>query len=324
MDDEDWQIPARLQPSPEAYDFDLDSVLRSVVGLQTQIPADAFTASTLGTERAGSGVVIREDGLVLTIGYLVTEAETVWLTAADGAAVPAHVVAMDQATGFGLVQPLAKLDLPAAELGDSTDLDIGAPAMIASFGGRPHSVSVEVVGRERFAGYWEYVLDRPIFTTPPHPFWGGAGLFGTDGRLLGIGSLILQQSESDGSKSDLNMVVPIELLPTALNEMLRQGRSAASIRPWLGLYCAEQGEQILVQGVAPGGPADRAEIRTGDRIVAIGGVEIEDLADLWHALWASGPIGTTVHLTLGRGRRRFAAGVVTAERGLYLKAPKLH
>src|SRR5579871_5895674 len=195
MDEEDWQIPAQLQPSPEQFDFDLDGVLHSVVGLQTQIPADAFTASTLGTERAGSGVVIREDGLVLTIGYLVTEAETIWLTSATGGGVPAHVVAVDQATGFGLVQALGRLDLPPVELGDSTDIEAGVMAVMASSGGRQHAVQTEVVGRERFAGYWEYLLERPIFTAPPHPFWGGAGLFGSDGKLLGIGSLILQQKD---------------------------------------------------------------------------------------------------------------------------------
>ena len=316
MDEEDWQIPAPLQPSPEQFDFDLDGVLHSVVGLQAQIPADAFTASTLGTERAGSGVVIREDGLVLTIGYLVTEAETVWLTSATGGGVPAHVVAVDQATGFGLVQALGRLSLPPVELGDSTDIEAGVTAVMASSGGRQHAVRTEVVGRERFAGYWEYLLERPIFTAPPHPFWGGAGLFGSDGRLLGIGSLILQQKDSDGSKTDLNMIVPIELL--------LHGRSQDSVRPWLGIFCAEQGDQIHIQGVAPGGPGDRADLRAGDRIVAVGGQEISDLGDLWKAIWSAGPVGAKVIFTIGRGRSRMTAIVATAERSEFLKAPQLH
>jgi S1-C subfamily serine protease len=322
--DDDWQIPIPLQPTPEAYDFDLDGVLRSVVGVQSQIPGDAFTAQTLGTERAGSGVVIRDDGLVLTIGYLITEAETIWLTSPDGGGVQGHVVAVDQATGFGLVQPLARLNLPAIPLGNSAEVAPGTAAVIASSGGRQHSVSTEVVGRERFAGYWEYVLDRPIFTAPPHPFWGGAGLFGTDGKLLGIGSLILQQREADGRDLDLNMVVPIELLPPILDDLLLHGRSDASYRPWLGVYCAERGDHIHVQGLAPGGPAERADIRNGDRIVAVGGVETDDLADLWHAVWASGPIGSPVTLTIGRGRSRIAVTVATGERSGYLKAPRLH
>ncbi len=324
MDEEDWQIPAMLQPSPEQYEFDLDSVLKSVVSVQAQIPADAFTAGTLGTERAGSGVVIRDDGLVLTIGYLITEAETVWLTSPEGGGVRAHVVAVDQTSGFGLVQALGRLDLPSVEFGDSATLDAGAPVVIASAGGRQHAVRTEVVGREPFAGYWEYLLERPIFTSPPHPFWGGAGLFGTDGKLLGVGSLILQQKEPGGRKTDLNMVVPIELLPPILDDLLLHGRPSEPARPWLGLFCAEQGDQVQVQGVSPGGPADQADIRPGDRIISVGSAKVTDLAEFWRALWSSGPAGTSISLTLGRGRSRVPATVTSGDRAGFLRPPILH
>src|SRR5207237_4967739 len=107
----EWEIPAEIQPKPEDCAFDLERALSAVLGLRATVPEDAFTAGTLGTERAGSGVLIREDGLVLTIGYLVTEAETMWLTSEGGGAVQGHVLAYDQETGCGLVQALGRLNI---------------------------------------------------------------------------------------------------------------------------------------------------------------------------------------------------------------------
>ncbi len=308
-DETDWQIPEPLQPAPERYAFDLDRALRGIVGLKAIVPPDAFTAATLGTERAGSGVVIREDGLVLTIGYVITEAETVWLTSPEGGGVPAHVVAIDQTTGLGLVQALGRLNLPVVELGDSTDVEAGQSAVLASSGGREHAVRTMVVGREPFAGYWEYLLENPIFVSPPHPFWGGAGLIGEDGKLLGIGSLILQHRESEGRQIDMNMVVPIELLPPILDDLLLRGRSSAPPRPWLGIFCGERTGGVVVQSVTTGAPADKADIRPGDRILAVGDTEIGDLADLWRAVWRAGPAGTKISMTLGRGRGRVETAV---------------
>ncbi len=189
--DQDWDIPTNLQPDPDDYPFDLDRALRAVVGLRSHVPADAFTAGTLGTERTGNGVVIREDGLVLTIGYLITEAEQVWLITHDGRAVPGHALAFDPTSGFGLVLALGKLGLPALELGDSEGLEVGAEAIMAAGGGRHHAIETRVVGRQEFAGYWEYLLENAIFTAPAHPFWSGSALIGKDGRLMGTGSLIL-------------------------------------------------------------------------------------------------------------------------------------
>src|SRR5215470_11320951 len=100
----EWSIPAGVQPKADSYRYDLDRALSSVVGVRALVPADAFTAETLGTERLGNGVLIGSNGLVLTIGYLVTEAESVWLSLVDGRAIQGHVLGYDQATGFGLVQ----------------------------------------------------------------------------------------------------------------------------------------------------------------------------------------------------------------------------
>ena len=176
MKNQDWEIPPNLQPDPDDYSFDLERSLRAIVNLKTYVPPDAFTAGTLGTERAGSGVVIRESGLVATIGYLITEAETIWITSSDGRAIPGHALAYDQESGFGLVQALGQLNLPALEMGDSDRLKVGDQVVFAAGGGRHHAVETRVVGRQEFAGYWEYVLDDAIFTAPAHPFWGGGGL----------------------------------------------------------------------------------------------------------------------------------------------------
>ena len=220
----DWEIPGEIQPKPADCAFDLDTALSAVLGLRATIPEDAFTAGTLGTERAGSGVLIRKDGLVLTIGYLVTEAETIWLTSVGGGAVPGHVLAYDQETGFGLVQALGRLNIQPIELGIGLRVGAGDRAVMAAEGGRRHAIAARVVARQEFAGYWEYVLDRAIFTAPAHPFWGGAALIGADGRLIGIGSLHVQHASGRELRRDVNMVVPIDLLPPILDDMLTYGR----------------------------------------------------------------------------------------------------
>ena len=291
MKNQDWEIPANLQPDPDDYSFDLERSLKAVVNLKTYVPPDAFTAGTLGTERAGSGVVIRESGLVATIGYLITEAETIWITSSDGRAIPGHALAYDQESGFGLVQALGRLELPALEMGDSDRLKVGDQVVFASGGGRHHSVETRVVGRQEFAGYWEYVLDDAIFTAPAHPFWGGSGLIGSDGKLMGIGSLILQQGDGKGRRLDMNMVVPIGLLTPIMQDLLSYGRVNRPARPWLGMYATESDDGIVVGGLADNGPADQAGVRAGDRILAVGGDEITDLAGLWRRVWASGSAG---------------------------------
>jgi len=319
----DWEIPANLQPDPKDYGFDLDRTLRSVVGLRANVPADAFTAGTLGTERVGNGVVIREDGLVLTIGYLITEAETVWLITHDGRAVPGHALAFDQISGFGLVQALGRLGLPAIELGDSDALKVGAEAVMAAGGGRTHAIEAKVVGRQEFAGYWEYLLDNAIFTAPAHPFWSGSALIGKDGKLLGTGSLILQQGDGK-RRMDMNMIVPVANLRPVLDDLLNYGRVAKPPRPWLGLYAMEGDGGLVVGGVSDRGPAAKAGVQQGDRIISLGDEDITDLGSLWRKLWATGPAGTPVTLKLNRDGTTMTVRMTSADRTSFLRAPRLH
>ena len=324
MKKEDWEIPSNLQPDPSDYSFDLERALKAVVSLKSYVPVDAFTANTLGTERAGSGVMIKGTGLIATIGYLITEAETIWITSNDGQAVPGHALAYDQESGFGLVQALGRLDVPVMELGDSAGARVGEPVIFAAAGGRRQSVAAKVAGRQEFAGYWEYLLDDAIFTAPSHPFWGGGALIGRDGRLLGIGSLVLQQGGSGSKRQDMNMVVPVQLLAPILDDLLAYGRVNRPPRPWLGLYAMEDDEALVVGGLADNGPADQAGVRTGDRILAVNGEEVPDLAGLWRAVWASGPAGSDVRVSLGRGSKTAAVTVTSTDRASILKSPRLH
>jgi S1-C subfamily serine protease len=189
-----WAFPKGVQPRQDELRFDLDSALDTVVQLRSEIPEDAFTASILGTERAGNGVVIRDDGLVLTIGYLITEARSIWLTTNGGLAVAGYPLAYDQATGFGLVQPLARLGVPSLPRGSASSSAIGDDVIVIGHGGSAHALKAKIIAKREFAGYWEYVLDEALFTAPAHPRWGGAAVVGEDGRLLGIGSLLVEEA----------------------------------------------------------------------------------------------------------------------------------
>jgi S1-C subfamily serine protease len=319
----DPTIPQNLQPRPADYSFDLEATLRCVVGLRADIPADAFTAGALGTERAGNGICI-QGGLVLTMGYLITESESIWLTTSDGWAVPGHALAVDYETGFGLVQPLGKLGLGELQIGDSNAVQIGAPALLAAAGGRHRTIETQIVGRQEFAGYWEYVIDDAFFTAPAHPFWGGAGLIGADGKLLGIGSLILQQGDEKGRRVDMNMVVPTGLLTPNLDELVKTGRLNRPPRPWLGLFAMENDDAVVVGGVSDNGPADKAGLRAGDRIVAVDGDEVADLAQLWRRVWSAGTAGARVRMSIGRDDDLLHVTIHSADRLSFLRAPRLH
>src|SRR5580704_15128776 len=214
---QEWELPEQLQPQQDGLSFDLQSVYRSVLLLHTEASEDGYTAAALGTERLGHGVVIRsaERKLVLTIGYLITEAESIWLTAHDGKVVEAFPLAYDQASGFGLVQPLGVLDVPAIERGSAATLALGDRVLVVGQGGERHSLEAQLIARREFAGYWEYLLEEALFTAPPHPQWGGTALIGEDGRLLGVGSLLVQEATGEQTV-DANMFVPLDLLEPIL------------------------------------------------------------------------------------------------------------
>jgi S1-C subfamily serine protease len=326
--------PARgaltVEPKPDDYDYELDRALSSVVGIRALVPADAFTAETLGTERRGNGVLIRDDGLILTIGYLITEAETVWISHSGGRAVPGHVLGYDQETGFGLLQALARLDLPALPLGSSKAAEVGERVVVGGAGGRPRSIAARIIAKQEFSGYWEYVLDEAIFTAPSHPHWGGAGLIGPEGDLIGIGSLQIQQvaanpsGRSQRQAEDANMIVPVDLLKPILNDLLTIGRPNRPARPWLGLYATEVGSSVALLGIASRGPAANADLKAGDIVLSVAGTPVSTLAGLFRQVWALGQAGVNVPLQIHRDGRTFDVTLRSSDRRRFLKGPVLH
>jgi S1-C subfamily serine protease len=318
----EWKVPSSAQPRAEDYPYDLERALSSVVGLHSIIPPDGFTAETLGVERAGNGVLI-DSGLVLTIGYLITEAATVWLHLGDGHVVEGHALGFDQETGFGLVQALGKIDLPALPIGSSRAAEIGERVVIGGAGGRTRSLAGSIAAKQEFAGYWEYVLDEAIFTSPAHPNWGGTALISPQGELIGIGSLQLERAR-EGKNEHLNMVVPIDLLKPILDDLRKFGRVNKPARPWLGLYSTEIEGKIVAVGIAPKGPAARAELKTGDVVLAVKGENVTSLASFYRKVWALGQAGVEVPLTLYREGVTFDVRVNSSDRVKFLKTPRMH
>jgi S1-C subfamily serine protease len=318
----EWKVPPANQPRAGDYAFDLEKALSSVVGLHSIIPTDAFSADSLGTERAGNGVLI-DDGLVLTIGYLITEAEAVWLHLGDGRVVQGHALGFDSESGFGLVQALGEVDLDPVPLGSSAAAEVGDRVVLGGAGGRTRSVACQIAARQEFAGYWEYLLDEAIFTHPAHPNWGGAGLISNRGELIGIGSLQLER-ERDGKSDYVNMIVPIDLLKPVLEDLRKFGRVNRPPRPWLGMYSTEIDNKVVVVGISAKGPAARAELKAGDVILAVKGEKISGQAQFYRKLWSLGAAGVDVPLTIHHEGVTFDVVLASTDRSKLLKAPRLH
>ncbi len=323
MSEPGWAFPAELRPRPEDWRFDLDAALASLVLVRAEIPEDAYTAQILGTERAGNGVVIREDGLVLTIGYLITEAHSVWLTTGSGQVVAGHPLAYDQQTGFGLVLPLGKLGAPPLPRGSAARCTIGDEVLVAGHGGRAHALKASIFDKREFAGYWEYVLDEALFAAPAHPQWGGSALISAEGKLLGIGSLLVEEKAGERNVQG-NMFVPADLLEPILEDLVLRGRAQRPARPWLGMYTTEIGSKLVVAGLANGGPAERAGLKTGDVVAEVAGQRVRGLAELFRSVWRLGTAGCEVPLTIERSGARMDVRLKSADRGDFLKKPSLH
>ena len=287
--------PGLAMAQEKKHKVELSDILGAMVMVRSEVPADARTAGSLGTQRVGSGVVIDGQGLVLTIGYLILEAERTEVIIASGDAVAATVVGYDHATGFGLVRAVRPLAIKPMRMGNSSDLAAGDPVVAVSIGPRPATPGV-VVARRPYAGYWEYLLEDAILTTPPHPQFGGAALVSADGRLLGIGSLFINVAEEGQEPLPGNMFVPIDRLKPILADLIEYGRSAQPPHPWLGVSAAEAGGRVMVRRVTPGGPAEKAGLKAGDVIVGVGGKRVDSLADFLRKVWGRGGPGTAIPL----------------------------
>ena len=321
-DEQRWTFPTEVQPRADETQFDLSRAQDAVVLLRSTFPEDSMTASTLGTERGGYGVVINESGLVLTVGYLINEASQIWLTTNRGQVIEAHPLAFDQPTGFGLVQPLGNLDAPYLQRGSVADVNAGDAAFVIGHGGVAHSLKTRVIGKQEFAGYWEYVLDEALFTAPAHPQWGGAALLDPLGDLIGIGSLLVQQ-EVNGENIHVNMFIPIDLLTPILDSLLKTGRGPNPPRPWLGMYTQNPDGKLVVGRLTAGGPAERAGVKVGDMVLGVGEQRVKDLAALFRSIWKLGPAGVKVPLMIARSGDVLRIAVESGDRNNFLRKPRL-
>ena len=274
----------------------LDDLVSAVVRVKTFINPDGTSVSNLGREREGSGIVIDESGLVLTIGYLMVEAHAAQIVTSAGRTLPANVVGYDHETGFGLLRTLEPPNIKPLSFASSAEVKEQDPALVASYGGTGMVLPVRVAGRREFTGSWEYLVESAIFTSPPHPAWSGAALINREGKLIGVGSLIVGDAAGDNQPSPGNMFVPIDLLGPILGDLIAKGRVVGEGRPWLGVNAQAMHGRLFVGRVAPGSPADQAGLKRGDIIAGVNGEKTRTLSELYRKVWALGAAGVTVPL----------------------------
>jgi S1-C subfamily serine protease len=274
----------------------VEELVSAVVRVNTHITPEGRTVQGLGREREGSGIVIDSTGLVLTIGYLMVEAYAAEVVDNNGRTVPADVVGYDHESGFGLLRAIEPLKLKPMALGKSAEIKEGDPVLVASFGGTAMVGGAYVVAKREFAGSWEYMLEEALFTAPPHPAWSGAALINREGKLVGVGSLIVGEAVSGSDKTPGNMFVPIDQLTPILGDLISAGRKTGPGRPWLGLNTEESRGRLFVSRVTPEGPAEKAGIKRGDVVVGVNGEKPKNLADFYRKVWAQGSAGASIAL----------------------------
>jgi S1-C subfamily serine protease len=293
--------PGTKVPPAQADEVDAENFFRSIVKVQTRAVPDARSAASLGTEREGTGVVIGEGELVLTIGYLLVEADEVTLVDQRGRTLPARVVAYDHASGLGLVRAVVPIGASPLPLGDSGKLAERDAVMIVNHSGAGDVTLAYVVSRRPFTGNWEYMLDHAIFTSPPTLNWSGAALISTDMKLVGIGSLIVREAGAGDTTLPGNMFVPIDTLKPILADLVKTGRRAGNARPWLGVSADEIQGRLVVSRVSPQGPGDAAGIKVGDIILGVGAEGVRTQAEFYRKVWARGGAGTDIPLRVLQG-----------------------
>lgn len=303
------------EPAVEAQARALQRAADAVVGLQVQALEDARSSRNLGQSRQGSGVVVGNDGLVLTIGYLIVEADQVQLITDDGRQVPARVLGYDVATGFGLVQALVPLRIDAVPFGSAGHLKANEALMVVQGGSDGNVGMAQLVAQRAFSGYWEYHLEQALFTSPPTANHSGAGLFNAQGELVGIGSLFVADAMGPGQpRLPGNMFVPVDVLQPLLSELRHTGSTRLSQRAWLGISCTEQAGEVTIVRVADDSPADVAGLQAGDRIVRIDGQDVAALEGLWKRLWTGGAPERAVQLDIERDGARQTITVHSVDR----------
>jgi S1-C subfamily serine protease len=303
---------------PSYADPPAEEMLKAIVKIKATVPKEAFTADTLGTEREGHGVLIDAKGYILTIGYLIVEAETIEVVGPDGKTVDATFVGYDQATGFGLLRIDKPLGVSPMKLGESAKVKQGDPLLVAGYGGTDAVIATRVISRKEFAGYWEYLLDDPILTAPAYLDFGGAALIDPNGQLVGIGSLFTQVVIPGLGSISCNLFVPTDLLKPILDDLKMRGRSIKPARPWLGINSEQTHGHVFITQVTPGGPAEKGGLKKDDLILTVDGKPVSGLADFYRRIWELGAAGVDIPLTILRGTEIQALKVRSGDRYQFL------
>ena len=296
-----------------------EEVLKAVVKIRAIIPAEARTAATLGTEREGHGILIDSKGLILTTGYLILESEFIEVTGPDGEKTNGFFVGYDHATGFGILQAEGLSKVEPMKLGDSSKLQEGAPVIVAGFGGMESATGARVITRKEFTGGWEYILENAIYTSPPYANFGGAALIGSEGRLLGVGSLFTSLAVEGLGALPCNVFIPIDLLPPILEDLKSIGRAQRPARPWLGINAEEAHGRVFITRITAGGPAEGAGLQPGDLILKVNGNAVQGLADFYRRVWALGDAGVEVMLSILKGTDIRGLSVRSGDRQQFLQ-----
>lgn len=314
------------RPDRSVLSYDIDRALSSIVRLHADVDPHCVTSQTLGEEREGAGIVIDEDGLILTVGYLIVEARDVTITLLGRREpVVGEAIAYDHETGFGMVRALDPLDVPMLPLGSARPMSVGDGVTISGYGGYDQAIAGEIIARRPFAGSWEYMLDDAIYTAPLHPYWGGSALIGDNGMLAGVGSLYLEEPVGPhGEVRPGNMFIPIDDLMPIYDDMVSTGRAARPPRPWVGLYVSEAEHRLYVTGMASDGPGHRAGFKPGDAILAIDGAPVDTLPEMYRSLWRAGDPGVDVRYTVLRDDDVITLRVTTGDRYAFLDLPQRH
>ncbi len=294
-------------------------LLKAVVRVRALIPSEARTATTLGTEREGHGILIDSKGFILTTGYLILESESIEVTGPDGEKISAIFVGYDSVTGLGLLQAERPLKTEPMKLGDSSRLQEGDPVIVAGYGGMGSAMGARVITRKEFTGSWEYILEDAIYTSPPYASFGGAALIGSDGRLLGVGSLFTSLAVEGVGSLPCNVFIPINFLPPILEDLKHAGRPRRPERPWLGINAEEAHGRVFIARVTAGGPAEGAGLQAGDLVLKVNENAVQGLADFYRKVWALGNAGVEVVLSVLKGTEVRSLSVRSSDRHQFLR-----
>lgn len=269
----------------------------SIVRFQAYIPEECRSSRILGGFRQGTGLVINSQGHILTVGYLIMEATEVQVILADDTTVQAKVAGVDFETGFGILQLVDSVDVPAIAIGRSSQ--VSDDQLTLTIGGSTGE-QTRIVTNGRifstglFIGYWEYLLENALYVVPQNPAFGGSPLLNIEGEAIGVVSLQLNQHQG------MNLAIPVDLLHTIETELVQYGRVISRVpRSWIGVYHAPYTEGVIVVDVVQEGPAHKAGIQKGDIITHINDVRITGEEHFLRQLWTI-PIHSQFHMTFLR------------------------